>query len=136
VELLYCALGTPWSWPWYAVTFFGLYALLEAYQEGNEMNSNVQWRWLRGRDKSGMHDKSAPYIRLPLAVRLLSFSLLTLYCFYAWGPRYSFVPGLPGFEWAYFSGLWVWLLPLLALRRNLNLKIGQRYHLKQAELSE
>jgi hypothetical protein len=122
VELLYCALGTPWSWPWYAVTFFGLYALLEAYQEGNKVNSDVQWRYLR--------------LRLPLAVRLLSFSMLTLYCFYAWGPQHSFVPGLPGFEWAYLSGLWVWLLPLLALRRNLNFKIEQRYHFKYAELSD
>jgi hypothetical protein len=130
VELLYCALGTPWSWPWYAVTFFGLYALFEAYQERNEMNSDVQWSWLGGREKSAL------YIRLPLAVRLLSFSMLTLYCFYAWGPQYSFVPGLPRFEWAYFSGLWVWLLPLLALGRNLNFRIGQRYHFKYTELPD
>ena len=46
-------------------------------------------------------------------VRLLAFSMLSLYCFIAWGPRYSFVPGLPGFLWSYFGGLWVWVVPLL-----------------------
>src|SRR5260370_833767 len=28
VWLLYCAIGSPWYWPWYLVTFFGLFALV------------------------------------------------------------------------------------------------------------
>jgi len=92
--LLYCAIGTPWFWPWYLVTFFGLYALVEGTS-----SANVSWGG-----------------GLPLAVSLLAFSILSLNCFYAWGPQASFVPGLPGFQWAYLRGLWIWLIPLLAIR--------------------
>src|SRR5450759_3589554 len=30
VWLLYCAIGTPWFWPWYTAIFFALFALLES----------------------------------------------------------------------------------------------------------
>ncbi len=30
VWLLYCAIGTPWFWPWYTAIFFALFALIEA----------------------------------------------------------------------------------------------------------
>ncbi|HEX6483359.1 MAG TPA: hypothetical protein VF043_31320 [Ktedonobacteraceae bacterium] len=93
VWLLYCVIGSPWFWPWYMVTFFGLYAVIEASSD----RPLVFLNWL-------------PW---PLMVRLLAFSMLSLYCFIAWGPRYSYVPGLPGFLWSYFSGLWVWVVPLL-----------------------
>jgi hypothetical protein len=98
IWLLYCAFGTPWTWPWYAVTFFGLFALLEAVD-------NEKW-------------SEHPYLsmlRLPGSVRLLAFSMLSLYCFYTWAPFASFVPWLPGFRWAYWRGLWVWLLPCLVM---------------------
>src|SRR2546421_818963 len=93
VWLLYCAIGTPWFWPWYLVTFFGLYALVESTGPDYEPWSS----------------------RLPLAASLLAFSMLSLYCFYAWGPQASSIPGLPDFYWAYLSGLWAWLIPLLAI---------------------
>jgi hypothetical protein len=96
IWFLYCAIGTPWTWPWYTVTFFGLFALLEAVDV-------EEWhkRPLLG------------FVRLPLAVRLLAFSMLSLYCFYAWGPFATFMPWLPNFRWAYLRGLWAWLIPLL-----------------------
>ncbi|HJT56683.1 MAG TPA: hypothetical protein VJ761_09315 [Ktedonobacteraceae bacterium] len=86
--LLYCFIGSPWFWPWYMVTFFGLYAVVEAVSD--------QQDWLHG-------------------VRLLAFSMLSLYCFIAWGPQHSVVPGLPGFLWALLGGLWVWALPVLGM---------------------
>lgn len=95
VWLLYCAIGSPWFWPWYTITFFGLYALIEA---------------------TGTQDTVAfSLVRLPMAVRLLAFSMLGLYWFFAGASGFFFVPGLPGLRWAYLSGLWAWTLPLLAL---------------------
>lgn len=96
--LLYCALGTPWFWPWYTVTFFGLYALVEATSQ----------------------QQTAP-------VRVLAFSLLSNYCFFAWALHIGFIPGLPHFHWEDFRGLWIWALPLLALPWFLNRAIVQRY---------
>lgn len=96
--LLYCFVGAPWFWPWYAVTFFGLFALVEA-------NDSSQWRK-----------------RSPLAARLLAFSLLSLYCFFTWAPFVAYTPWLPGFRWSFWRGLWAWLIPLLpilAKRRSL-----------------
>jgi len=103
VWLLYCVIGSPWFWPWYTITFFGLYALIEA---------------IYPRDL-------APFavLRLSLAVRLLALSMLSLYCFVTWNPDHAFVPGLPNFKWLYLSGLWIWLLPLLALRFPLKLRL-------------
>jgi hypothetical protein len=95
VWLLYCVIGSPWFWPWYMATFFGLYAVIEASSD----RPYVFLNWL-------------PW---PLMVRLLAFSMLSLYCFIAWGPRYSFVPGLPGFQWSRFGGLWIWVVPLLGV---------------------
>lgn len=96
VWLLYCAIGSPWFWPWYLVTFFGLFALIEATSKSE--------RW------------SYKFLQLPLATRMLVFSMLSLYCFYTWGPLHTFVPLSPGFLWNYLCGLLIWILPLLALR--------------------
>jgi hypothetical protein len=90
IWLLYCIIGSPWFWPWYLVTFFGLYALLEATTE-----------------------KSQTII--PIAVRLLAFSMLSLYCLYSWAPAHNSLPGLPGLSWGDLRGLWVWAIPLLAI---------------------
>ena len=90
VWLLYCAVGSPWFWPWYLVTFFGLYALIEATSVG-----------------------FFNFLRLSLVVRILTFSMLSLYCFYTWAPLKSFVPRLPGFLWTEFRGLYVWMVPFL-----------------------
>ena len=116
--LLYCAIGTSWFWPWYTVTFFGLYALIEAtYQE------------------------DAPLFgvkHLSLAVSFLAFSMLSIYCFYAWAPHDTYIPGLPDFQWAYLRGVWAWLIPLLVLpwSWNLNSHIRQRYHVVQKNPDE
>lgn len=96
VWLLYCILGSPWLWPWYIITFFGLYALVEASPASEQSP-------LRNVDVSG-------------SVRLMAFSMLTLYCFSTWLTLYGYVPGLPAFKLMFFGGLWVWLLPLLAVR--------------------
>jgi hypothetical protein len=87
--LVYCALGSPWFWPWYIVTFFGVYALIEASTSYGNQAFGVYF------------------------VRLLIFSMLSIYCLNTWGPTHSFIPGFPGFEWSYLSGLCVWVLPLV-----------------------
>ena len=96
VWLLYCAIGSPWFYPWYLVTFFGLFALIEANSKHD------QWQF--------------SFLQLPLATRILAFSMLSLYCFFTWVALRSFVPLLPGFLWNYLCGLWIWILPLIALR--------------------
>jgi hypothetical protein len=95
--LLYCAIGSPWFWPWYLVTFFGLFALIEAANE----------------------DTTHSFIasRLPLAVCLLALTMLAGYTFYTWAPTHQRVPGLVEFYWMYLRGIWMWLLPLLAFVR-------------------
>jgi hypothetical protein len=93
VWLLYCAIGSPWFWPWYLVTFFGLYALAASCTRKN------YWGGLN----------------IPLAVGLLAFSSLSLYSFYAWAPAHIPIQGLPGFFWVDLRGLWIWLFPFLAL---------------------
>jgi len=92
---LYCLLGAPWFWPWYAVTFFGLFALVEA----------------------GATERASGWngVNTAFAVRLFAFTLLSSYCFVAWGIYHSFVPVLQGFRWAYLRGLWIWLPVLLLL---------------------
>jgi hypothetical protein len=90
--LLYCILGSPWFWPWYLVTFFGLFALLEAVPVSPERGLPVNM------------------IR---AVRVLAFSMVSLYCFYTWAPNASLVPLLYAFRWSYLRGIWAWLPCLL-----------------------
>jgi hypothetical protein len=86
--LTYCVLGSPWFWPWYVVTFFGLYALIEASTSY---------------DNRGI---------VTYFVRLLTFSLFIIYFLNSWAPIHTFVPGLPGFLWSYLNGLFVWIFPL------------------------
>src|SRR5260370_1381697 len=100
VWLVYCAIGSPWFWPWYLVTFFGLFALLEASDaETPDENQREIFPWRLW------------FMRTPWAARLLSFSVLTIYCLITGASR-SFVHGLPGFQWSDFAGAWAWLLPL------------------------
>ena len=92
VWLLYCLIGSPWYWPWYIVTFFGLYALIEATNSGEQLFLG--------------------FLRFPRAARLLTFSMLTLYCFYTLG--LATFPGLRGLSWGSLNGLWIWIVPLCA----------------------
>ena len=102
VWLLYCVIGSPWFWPWYLVTFFGLYAIVE-------VSSDQTYSILvPSRGTTTSHT-------WPSMVRMLTFSMLSLYCFTTWGPQHSIVPGLPGYPWSIFSGLWVWVFPLLGI---------------------
>ncbi|HEV7237462.1 MAG TPA: hypothetical protein VGN15_14835 [Ktedonobacteraceae bacterium] len=100
--IVYCAIGSPWFWPWYLVTFFGLFALLEASDEEMRTPPEIQqqifpWRlW---------------FMRTPWTARLLVIAMLTLYCLIT-GPSRAFVHGLPGFQWSDFAGAWSWVLPL------------------------
>ncbi|MDQ6643196.1 MAG: hypothetical protein M3Y76_01960 [Chloroflexota bacterium] len=101
----YCALGSPWFWPWYGVIFFGLIALVASVDLKHSSDSRL-----------------VRYLAYPRATALFTFCLLTLPCFFAWGPLISTIPGLPGFHWAYLRGLWIWLVPLLALPKRSSLK--------------
>ena len=55
------------------------------------------------------------FLRVSPFTLLLAFSMLSLYVFSVWPMSHSNVPGLMAFHWSYFRGLWIWLLPLLAL---------------------
>ena len=114
--LLYCAIGSPWFWPWYIVMFFGLYALLEASKPA-QFYLAEEFSEPRSRQASlSRLFKQCQALLLHRGVaRMLTFSMLTLYCFATWGPLHSFVPGLPGFQWSYLDGVWAWLLPLSGL---------------------
>jgi hypothetical protein len=100
--LLYCLLGAPWFWPWYLVTFCGLSAL-----------------------GAGTCSEKTRRLLLPASM-LLTFSMLSIYFFYAWGLQASYIPGLPHFQWAYIRGLWAWLIPLLALAVSLFISVARR----------
>ncbi|HLJ32444.1 MAG TPA: hypothetical protein VKU38_02285 [Ktedonobacteraceae bacterium] len=97
--LLYCVVGAPWFWPWYTVTFFGLYALVEATDN----------------DAAPNYGRPGVYFKRPPAVYLLTLSMLGIYVFNTWAMFNDTVPGLPKFLWAFFRGC-VWILPLFALR--------------------
>ncbi len=114
--LLYCLIGTPWFWPWYSITFFGLYALVE-------VTSKRKWQF------SG-------FLLLPLAARLFTFCMLSLYCFLTLAPRITVLSQLPHFQWAYFRGLWVWvwIVPVLAIRLYHYLPFMQKRHLQRQKL--
>jgi hypothetical protein len=111
--LLYCVIGSPWFWPWYMTTFFGLLALIEA--------------------DSRVH-RHVSFLSRPFPVgsfaRLLTISMFSLYSFSQWQPPrnafsylhnsqwlYSngYFPLLPHFRWEYFTGLWIWALPFGAM---------------------
>jgi hypothetical protein len=93
---LYCLVGSPWLWPWYFTTFFGLFALLEATEDFPAMLTHI--------------------IDIPLASRLFAFALLNIYTLDTWATHTGRVLGIPHFPWAYTRGLWLCVLPLLALR--------------------
>ncbi len=116
VWLLYCLIGTPWFWPWYSITFFGLYALIE-------VTSKRKWQF------SG-------FLLLPLTARLFAFCMLSLYCFLTLAPRITVLSQLPHFQWAYFRGLWVWIwiVPVLALHLYRHLPFTQRQYLQRQKL--
>lgn len=116
--LCYCSIGSPWYWPWYLTTFLGLYALVEASQ----LPRSSRRRTLSGQLSLPIRFKSwltkfATFLLYPGTVRLLTFSMLTLYCFTTFAAQQTFVPGLPGFQWSSFSGAWAWLLPLFYFKR-------------------
>lgn len=102
VWLLYCLIGSPWFWPWYLVTFFGLYAIVE-------VSSDQTYSIL------APTEGTTTFHIWPLMARMLTFSMLSLYSFITWGPQHSIVPGLPGFQWSFFNGLGIWVLPLLGV---------------------
>lgn len=100
VWLLYCLVGSPWYWPWYIITFFGLYALIEAVpvQSRHAFHSYTRHACMS-------------------ATRFLTVSTLSLYCLSTVAVTRSFipVPGLYHFSWSWLSDLWLWALPLLVL---------------------
>ncbi|HLG79180.1 MAG TPA: hypothetical protein VKX46_22405, partial [Ktedonobacteraceae bacterium] len=65
--LLYCIIGSPWFWPWYTTTFFGLAALVEAAHAYKK--------------------RSVPW--LSLFVCLLAVSMMSMYSFGNWVPETS-----------------------------------------------
>ncbi|HEY1350843.1 MAG TPA: hypothetical protein VGF67_14575 [Ktedonobacteraceae bacterium] len=114
--LLYCAVGSPWFWPWYMVTFFGLYALFESSKPAQAyLEEKFSSAGLRQTSLARLCAHMQALLLHPDLVRLLTLSMLTLYCFVTWGPQHTFLPFLPGFVWSYFGGLWAWVLPVLLL---------------------
>lgn len=91
--LAYCLLGTPWFWSWYMVTFFGLFALVEADQIERDS-------WLG-------------FLRISLVARTLAFTLLSVYCFYTWAPHIALIHLFFNTPVLYLRGLWIWGPPLL-----------------------
>jgi hypothetical protein len=96
--LLYCFIGAPWFWPWYLITFFGLFALLEA------TSTPLFKTWTTAQNEARI-------------VHLLSFSMLSLYSFYAYAPYATMAPLLIRFRWAYIRGIWAWCIPMFAYKR-------------------
>ncbi len=119
--LFYCSLGSPWFWPWYLVTFLGLYALLEAskpVQEYIEEAFPAETSFVPSASQTGLTQLFKRFQDLqlhPSVIRSLVFSMFTLYCFTTWGPLHSFAPGLPALQWSYLNGFWAWLVPLAVL---------------------
>jgi len=103
---LYCLVGSPWLWPWYFATFFGLFALLEATDDFPVMLARI--------------------INIPLASRLFAFALLNIYVLDTWATHSGRVLGIPHFPWAYTRGLWLCVLPLFALRPSQIRKLFKR----------
>jgi hypothetical protein len=95
VWFLYCMLGSPWFWPWYLITFFGLAALVEA-DDAPVLPENS---WLR-------------LIYIPFFVRILSISMFSLYCFSTYAADQ---PVLPHLRWMYLRGPLLWFPPLFVL---------------------
>jgi hypothetical protein len=129
VWLLYCIIGSPWFFPWYTITFFGLFALVEAAP-------------LTGKQKQSF------FKRFPVAgfARLLTVTMFAPISFGNWQPgndvfpllpdlkwlHFSiFVPFLPHFRWDYFNGLWIWVIPFLVLCYPFLLARVQKYTFSQ-----
>lgn len=115
--LFYCFVGSPWFWPWYLVTFFGLYALIEASKPA-QVYIEEAFSAPLGAQASLTRAFKRFQNRLlqPSIIRLMPLSMLFVYGFATWGPAHSVVPGLPGFQWAYLTGALAWLLPLCGWR--------------------
>lgn len=108
--LLYCVVGSPWYWPWYAIILFGLFALLEMTQE--ELPA--------GRTRVHFVFGS---LDIALLGRLLSISMVGLYCLWI---LYNLLPKL---QPTYLTSLWVWGLPFLIMTI-----VSVRARLKQKSL--
>ena len=100
VWLLYCVFGSPWFWPWYAITLVGLAVLVAS------VPADARPAWFPRFD-------TMP--GFPLVITLFTFSMLSIYWFFTWGPQHTSIPGLPHFHWSYLRGLWTWVFPLVAL---------------------
>lgn len=115
--LFYCSIGSPWFWPWYMITFFGLYALMEASKPAHiyieeafiapvGAPASLTRLFKRFQDK----------LLQPNVIRLFALSMLFVYGFATWGPAHSVAPGLPGFQWSYLTGAVAWFVPLFGLK--------------------
>jgi hypothetical protein len=90
-------LGAPWFWPWYTITFFGLFALLEATQAFS-WQANTPWGTLT----------------IPRAIRLFTIGIFGLYLFSGQALNTA-IPGFSPMRWNYLRGLWAWLTPLFVI---------------------
>ncbi|GCF08795.1 hypothetical protein [Dictyobacter arantiisoli] len=91
--LLYCIVGSPWFWPWYAIIIFGLLALLEVTQYKHNPTSLVLFSSLD----------------ISLFGILLSISMMGLYCLWI------FYNLLPNFQLTYLTSLLIWGVPFLII---------------------
>lgn len=95
VWMFYCLVGSPWFMPWYMVTFFGLAALLISMSSAN--------RAMLGP------------LRLPIAVCILSFSMLSFTWFNTTALTETAIPGVPLIRLSSLGELLIWLVLLAAL---------------------
>lgn len=105
--LLYCIFGSPWFWPWYMITFLGLFALVAS------LPADARPTWSGSLGDFLRRFGTMPYFQL--SITILAFSMLSIYLFFTWGFQHTSIPGLPGFHWSYLRGLWPWFFPLLVL---------------------
>ncbi|GCE08985.1 hypothetical protein [Dictyobacter aurantiacus] len=113
--LLYCVIGSPWYWPWYAIILFGLFALLAMTQQELPIG------------RTPVHFVFGP-LDVTLLAGLLSISMVGLYCLWIF---YNLLPKL---QPTYLTSLWVWGLPffVMALARMRRHGIGYHHAIRKS----
>ncbi|GLV54579.1 hypothetical protein KDH_14260 [Dictyobacter sp. S3.2.2.5] len=107
--LLYCVVGSPWYWPWYAIILFGLFALLAMTQQELSIG-RTPVRFVFGS------------LDVTLLAGLLSISMVGLYCLWVF---YNLLPKL---QPTYLTSLWVWGMPLVVMVLVRIRRYGIGYH--------
>ena len=123
VWLLYCAVGSPWFWPWYLITFLGLYALIESSRpaqtslEEEVILSEEEFTGRFGKTRTRLmrlFKQLQTFVLHREVVIGLTIGMFTLYCFLTWAPSHSAILFMPNLLLADLKGLWAWGIPVVA----------------------